>query len=81
MFFQILSRNPDRNGNPYRLVTVYNGLGELIRLVESRSSSPRVRTELENQGMVEIQGFHLTPKEYRESKEYFRYSCELETSD
>lgn len=64
-FYQVISRNNDRNGNPYRLVMVYNHNASLIRAIEERSSSPNCLRDLHRQGIYGIYPFHVQPLEYR----------------
>ena len=71
--FQVISRNNDRNGNPFRMIIIYKffkGLGFTIG-VEERSSMPDTVRLLRSLKYQELQSFHITPKEYRELKRRF----------
>lgn len=68
MFFQILSRNNDVNGNPYRLGLVYNHKGMVVEAYEERASSPNFVRALEKRGITQLPGFHLPPGEYNSTK-------------
>ena len=37
-FYQVFSRNNDTNGNPYRLVLLYNTNGEVVQAIQYRST-------------------------------------------
>lgn len=75
-FFQMLSRNNDVNGNPYRLILVRHSIDgghpQMLVMYEARSSSPNICHELRKQGMFEIGGFHLAPQEYNDTKKQWR---------
>jgi len=69
--FQVLSRNNDVNGNPYRLILVYNAKGGVETAYEARSSSPNIVGRLRNTltpEYVQIPTFHLAPSEYNATK-------------
>ena len=66
--FQVLSRNNDVNGNPYRLLLVYDDEGTVIEAYEARSSSPNVRGALAKRGLRELWTFHLSPAEYNSTR-------------
>jgi len=65
MFFQVLSRQNDTNGNPYRLFCIYDAAGDLADMAEAHSSSPNYTRELYRLGYKELLPIHLSPKEYR----------------
>ncbi len=65
---QVLSRNNDINGNPYRLVLVYSSdTGGVIEAYEARSSSPNIVGTL-RASTTQLMGFHLSPGEYNDTK-------------
>lgn len=68
VMFQVLSCNNDVNGNPYRLVLVYNSDGDVIEAYEARSSSPNIRHTLVQRGLAELWSFHLGPAEYNDTR-------------
>ena len=79
--FQVISRNNDVNGNPYRLVLIY-GKGEfgpfdVVDVIEARSSSPNIVNEL-HRLMTSLPSFHVSPAEYNTIRKAFynllRYS-------
>lgn len=71
MFYQIFSRDNDVNGNPYRLICLYSVDGELVKLIESRSSSSNWVFR-NSRDFGELPSAHLTKREYRDFKA--RYS-------
>ena len=62
LFFQVISRNNDRNGNPYRLILVYGPNG-VVDAREARSSTPNFVGEL-SKIMHQLPSFHVSPFEY-----------------
>jgi len=66
--FNILSRNNDTNGNPFRMAIVYDAKGNFILAIEERSSC--LRHILRDAGLIELEEFHLTPKQYNEWKRH-----------
>lgn len=64
-FFQVLSRVNDKSGNPYRLVMVYGGDGDVVEMTEARSSSPDVIKELVRRGYVQLPSIFISVGEYR----------------
>ena len=38
--YQVISRNNDRSGNPFRLILMYDARFKVIHVVESRQSMP-----------------------------------------
>ena len=72
--FQVLSRNNDINGNPYRLVLVYNAEAIIVAAFEARSSSPNIVHYIgllrrENRRVLhQLPTFHLSPSEYNATK-------------
>jgi hypothetical protein len=71
-FFQVLSRNNDVNGNPYRLVLVYDGTdGSVVRAIEARSSSPDICYELEQDQLRQLPSWHLAPSTYNKTRKAY----------
>lgn len=70
--FQILSRNNDVNGIPYRLMLVYSQNGEVLEAYEERSSMPDQRRILEDRNLAQLISFHLSPSEYNETKKAYK---------
>ena len=78
--FQVVSRNNDRNGNPYRLMLVYNRRlmlvynrnGNIVELYEARSSMPNYIRVLEQRNLIRLVSFHLSPSEYNETKAAYK---------
>jgi len=73
--FQVISRNNDVNGNPYRLILVY-GKGEfspfdVVDVIEAKSSSPNIVNEL-HRLMTSLPSFHVSPAEYNATKKAFK---------
>ena len=72
--FQVISRNNDTNGNPYRLILVYgkdaNSLFAVVEAIEARSSSPNIVGTL-HRLMPMLPSFHVSPTEYKETKGAF----------
>lgn len=76
--FQIISRNNDSNGNPFRLILIYDSLGTVIKVIEDRSSSnPNSITYFSD--CVQLPKFHLSPSEYKQTRE--KYSHLVVTDD
>lgn len=69
---QVFSCDNDTNGNPSRLVLVYDIDGAVLEVYEARSSSPNITAKLRQRGYVQLPSFHLTPDEYNETKKVFR---------
>ena len=67
-FYQKFSRNNDVNGNPYRLMVVYNEDGTPIEAYEARSSTPNKEHEFWRNGIKQLLTVHLQPKEYNRLK-------------
>lgn len=67
-FYQMLSRNNDIDGNPYRLIVVYNSKGTPIQAFEARSSTPNIEHPLYARGICPLLGLHLQTKEYNRMK-------------
>lgn len=65
---QLFSRNNDINGNPYRLVVIYDvSKGAISEVYEHNTSSDRsIRYQYE--GIQWIQDIHLKPSEYNRIK-------------
>ena len=68
MVYQVLSRNNDVNGTPYRLVVVYNENGVPVQAYEARSSSPNIQYNLDSAGYAQLLTLHLEVKEYNRLK-------------
>jgi len=82
MYFQTLSRNNDVSGNPYRLTLLYNEQGGIHRAIQSRSSMPNIVHELKREGHIELIGLHLSPSEYKATKNSVKhYGVTLEESN
>lgn len=78
-FFQVFSRNNDRNGNPYRLTLFYywlDGRVQVTQAFESRSSTPNICGSIRRAGWSELPGFHLSPSEYNATKKQFKHVLE-----
>lgn len=69
--FQVLSRNNDHNGNPYRLILSYSKTGEVVEVAEARNSTPNYVGE-RNRIMRQLPAFHLSPSEYNNTKKVFK---------
>jgi len=69
--FQIISRKNDINGNPYRLILVYNQNGNVEACYEARSSMPNQASKL-RLTHKELPGFHVSPSEYKTTKDAFK---------
>lgn len=75
---QVLSRNNDINGNPYRLCLVYSSdTGGVIEAYEARSSSPNIVGKLRG-SCTQLIGFHLTPSDYNETKREIKLYSKLD---
>lgn len=70
--FQVISRDNDINGNPYRLVFVYDEIGSVSQVFEARSSSPNISQKLRKDGLIELPSFHLSPAEYNQIRKYHK---------
>lgn len=70
MFFQMLSRNNDASGNPYRLILCYDSNGVVVRAYQERSSSPNIVTVLQKTHK-RLPTFHLAPSEYNVTRASF----------
>ncbi len=68
--FQVLSRNNDTNGNPYRLILSYDKTGQVIEAAEARNSSPNYVANC-HQTKQQLPTFHLAPAEYNATKNCF----------
>jgi hypothetical protein len=67
--WQIISRNNDTNGNPYRLVLAYLEGGKVVGF-EERSSSPNIVSKFNKLPARQLLTFHVSPSEYKETKKY-----------
>jgi len=66
-FYQVFSRNNDTNGNPYRLVLLYNNDGEVVQAIQYRNSfvdSTIKKIYPSIRGLYSP--IHLTPSEYNQ---------------
>lgn len=78
-FYQVISRNADVNGNPYRLVILYDAQGLPVQVFESRSSSPNVVYQLLESGVhIKMLEFHLQPSEYNRIKKQLAIYASVE---
>ncbi len=66
-FYQVISRDNDINGNPYRLIVIYNAKGLPIQCFEARSSSPDIDNQIWG-SLARALNVHVTPKEYSRIK-------------
>lgn len=64
--FQVVSRDNDRNGNPYRLVLVYDDTACVVQMFEARSSSPNIVLLLRRMDLLELVEFKVSPAVYRQ---------------
>lgn len=68
--YQVISRNNDPSGNPYRAILFYDDLGAVIKCIQARSSMPNTRgiiqRRLNSEGfyLPELPTFHLNPAQY-----------------
>ncbi len=69
LFFQVISRNNDANGNPYRLVLCYGPSG-VVDVIEARNSTPNCVGKL-GKIMRQLPTFHVAPAEYNETKKAY----------
>jgi hypothetical protein len=74
--YQVISRNNDSNGNPYRLILVYDAGFRVVHVVESRQSMPNYVYH-ECRGLIELPSFHIEPRRYNALKS--RYDIVSET--
>ena len=74
LFFQVISRNNDVNGNPYRLILCYgpSGASGVVDVIEARNSTPNCVGEL-SKIMRQLPTFHVAPAEYNETKKSFAH--------
>ena len=79
IMFQIISRNNDSSGNPFRLGLVYDCSGLVVRVYEERSSMPNFAYTLRKRGLFELPTFHVAPKEYNQTKQTFKSILTRET--
>lgn len=83
--FQVFSRNNDVNGNPYRLIHVYQVSEDdalLAAVYEDRSSRPNIVRTLRDQGAIEIEGVHLSATEYnRLKRQSQQWGIEITSTD
>jgi hypothetical protein len=83
-FYQVIGRNNDPSGNPYRLVLFYSLGGGIVAAAEARSSSPNICVYLNSMSrdlyqrpdgkkwpkLAQLPGFHMTPVAYNDYKKY-----------
>jgi hypothetical protein len=77
--YQIVSRNNDINGNPYRAIILYDNNGNIILIMQARSSRPNCHKLIEYYNtyqnhagkmypvkiqVAQLPSFHLSPTEY-----------------
>lgn len=74
--YQVISRNNDRSGNPYRLILVYDAGFKVIHVVESRSSNPNFIYS-ECRGLIELPSFYLEPRRYNDLKSRYDVVSEI----
>jgi len=67
--YQIFSRKNDVNGNPYRLILIYNLTGKIVKAYEARSTRSNISNTLyESDWHNELPNVFLTPAEYNRLK-------------
>lgn len=67
--FQVLSRNNDTSGNPYRLIVIYDSVAFPVACYESRSSRPNIEYVLFGlENCHKMLTLHLSPSEYNRIK-------------
>jgi hypothetical protein len=80
MFYQLFSRPNCEYGIPYRLIMLFDSNGDLIRMIEARSS--RVKFLKINEGrygkLIEVE---LTVEEYEYLKQRYSKIIKLEEED
>jgi hypothetical protein len=69
--FQVLSRNNDSRGTPYRLtkVTVFDSGSKKVLFsfgILAKSSMPKSTNELLKIGCIQLSGYHLSPSEFND---------------
>ena len=70
--YQILSRNNDVNGNPYRLALVYSDRGTVIKAYEFRQSIIGYQLSELCPDVPCLPALHLQPAEYNETRKAFK---------
>lgn len=71
-FYQIFSRNNDRDGNPYRLVLLYNINGEVVQAIQYRQVFTETTIQRLYPSAKSLYGvIHLTPTEYNDIRKTF----------
>jgi len=70
MTFQVFSRNKDEEGDLYRLILVYNQVGNVESCHESSSLNPYQLSDL-RLTHKQLPGFRLSPSEYKHQREVF----------
>lgn len=71
-FYQIFSRNNDRDGNPYRLVLLYNIKGEVVQAIQYRQTFVETTIKRLYPSTKSLYGtIHLTPTEYNNIRKTF----------
>lgn len=71
VLYQVFSRPSDVNGNPYRLVLVYDAGGEVTEAYEERASTPNIVGQLHSRKLRQLPTFALTPAEYKATRRAF----------
>jgi hypothetical protein len=70
--YQIISRNNDTNGNPYRLALVYGDRGTVIKAYEFRQSNINSYLCQLHPNTPQLATFHVQPAEYKETRNAFK---------
>jgi hypothetical protein len=71
-FFQVLSRQNDHNGNPYRLTVIYDEKADICKLVEEQCSRPNIVHALVQEGYPQLPDIFLSISEYNSWKRGFK---------
>lgn len=66
--YQVISRDNDINGNPYRLIILYDADCLPVQCFEARSSTPNIDNQLYGAGYPRLLNIHVQPKEYNRIK-------------
>lgn len=68
-YYQMVSRNNDVNGNPYRMIFVYDDKGNPVEVYEARSSTPNKEYDFYSKdNFHKLITLHLSPEEYNDLK-------------
>lgn len=68
--YQVISRNNDKNGNPFRLILIYDARFKVINVVEAHSSMPNY-IDRHCRHLIVMPTFHLEPKEYNSLVKFY----------